>query len=156
MNRTLSKIVSGLCRSLALCAAFVLVGCSTFERDWKRAVSAELPSDGILGRWQGRWLSDANGHNGRLRCIVRPDAEGRPVARFHAKYQRILSFGYTVVLEVQQTNQTHLFRGAADLGWAAGGEYHYEGTVSDGKFAATYSSKQDHGIFEMERPASIP
>lgn len=42
--------------------------------------------------------------------------------------------------------------GDADLGWLAGGAYHYEGHASPVEYVCTYRSKTDHGIFKMTRP----
>jgi len=44
------------------------------------------------------------------------------------------------------------FQGDENLGWLAGGVYHYEGRVSPTNFHSTYRSKYDHGTFEMGRP----
>ncbi|MBM3831745.1 MAG: hypothetical protein FJ403_00420 [Verrucomicrobia bacterium] len=127
-------------------------GCSTFNRDWKRAAANPVPANDIQGRWDGRWLSEVNGHNGRLRCLVSQSSPGKYEARFHAKYRKILSFGYTVVLNVQRTNDLFTFQGEADLGWLAGGQYFYSGRATPTNFFSTYRSKHDHGIFEMTRP----
>ena len=48
-----------------LAALLVLSGCSTFNRDWKAAATATAPTNSIAGRWEGKWVSDHNGHNGR-------------------------------------------------------------------------------------------
>src|SRR5689334_10561360 len=114
-------------QAAALILLLVIVpGCTSFNTEWKKA--AALPAtDGMTGRWEGRWLSDVNGHNGRLRCVVTKQEDGTYQARFHAKYQSVLSFGYTVPLKAERTNDTYTFNGEADLGWLAGGIYHYAG-----------------------------
>lgn len=135
-----------------LVVGLLLNGCSTFNRDWKSAAATTEPVDGIQGRWQGAWLSDVSGHTGRLRCLLTRDAAGRYQARFHAKYKKILSFGYTVPLTVEATNHAFRFHGEADLGWYAGGLYHYEGQVSPTVFLSNYRCLADHGTFQMTRP----
>ena len=48
----------------------VVTGCSTFPYEWRQASKKPQPTNDITGRWEGRWLSDVNGHNGRLRCLL--------------------------------------------------------------------------------------
>lgn len=132
--------------------AFV-TGCSTFDRDWKRAATA--PAPGMSGRWTGHWHSDVNGHNDELRCIITPLADGHLSARYHARYKRGIfrfSFGYTVPLVVTNFNGRYDFSGESNLGWYAGGIYRYRGSASATNFTSAYDSKYDRGTFEMHRP----
>jgi hypothetical protein len=95
-------------------------------------------------------VSQANGHSGKLRCLISPLPENVYQARFHAKYMKIFSFSYTVNLEARRTNDTFNFTGSADLG-ALGGVYRYGGHAEGTNFFSTYSSKYDHGTFQMRR-----
>ena len=106
-------------------------------------------SSGLEGRWEGNWISEVNHHHGKLRCIVTKDGEVYQ-ARFHAKYLKILSFGYTVELRAERKDNAYKFSGEADLG-VMGGIYHYEGHADATNFFSTYSSKYDHGTFQMQR-----
>lgn len=76
-------------------------------------------------------------------------------ARYHAKYKKIFSFGYTVPLQVEKAAGVYNFKGEADLGKLAGGVYQYEGTASATNFTSTYRSKYDHGYFRMQRPDGL-
>ena len=78
-------------------------------------------------------------------------SEGQYEARFHAKYRKVLSFGYTATLVGSKTNGTFYFSGEADLGKLAGGVYRYKGEVSATNFFSTYRCKYDHGIFQLKR-----
>jgi hypothetical protein len=138
--------------SLLPCLALLAAGCSTFNRDWKRAAAEPISAPDIQGRWEGTWRSDVNGHNGQLRCLISAQGEGKYQARFYATYRRILHFAYPVILEVQRTNEIFRFKGEADLGWLAGGRYDYEGQATSTNFLSTYRSHHDHGIFRMTRP----
>ncbi len=137
---------------LSLSFAFLAAGCSTFNRDWQRAAAEPISTRDMEGPWQGTWMSDVNGHNDRLRCLISKKADQTYQARFHAKYRKVLSFGYTVVFDVQKTNDLFKFRSEADLGWLAGGRYYYEGQATLTNFFSTYRSKYDHGTFKMTRP----
>jgi len=130
----------------------LLCGCSSFNRLWKQAGSIPTPPDSIEGCWEGHWLSAANGHSGKLRCLVTQPADGPYEARFHATYLKVLKFSYTVPLAVTRSNEVWHLRGEADLGSMAGGIYHYEGTTTTTNYHSTYRSKYDHGDFEMTRP----
>jgi hypothetical protein len=127
-------------------------GCSTFNRDWKRAAALPPSANNIEGRWEGSWLSEASGHQGRLRCLVGQSTNGHYTARFHANYRKVLGFSYTVALDVRKAGDNFTFVGDEDLGWYAGGKYHYEGLVTSTNFFSTYRCKYDHGTFQMTRP----
>jgi len=126
--------------------------CSTFNRDWKEAAKQSPPTDSIEGRWEGRWLSDVNGHTGKLLCLLSPESHGNYEARFRAAYWKVFRFSYAVPLRFQQRDTAWHFTGDEDLGKLAGGICHYEGQVTPRKFFSTYWSKYDHGTFQMERP----
>ena len=92
MQRTL--IASALALALFAC------GCSTFNRDWKKAATA-TPAPGMAGRWTGTWRSEANGHTDRLRCLMTPLTNDIVAARYQAKYRKGIfrfTFSYTVPL----------------------------------------------------------
>ena len=136
---------------LSLFAAIMLAGCSSFHRDWKRAGLEPQGTNQVAGRWEGFWMSDHNGHNGKLRCLITQTGEHTYNARYHAKYRKILGFGYTVPLKVQRSNEVYHFAGEADLGKLAGGVYRYNGTMAGTNFHSTYRSRYDYGYFRMNR-----
>src|SRR3954447_9155869 len=133
-----------------LSACLFTTGCSTFNRDWKRAAVA---NDGLTGRWEGTWKSDVNGHTDRLRCLMTRTNE-QYLARFHANYLKIFVFTYSVPLQVQEQAGTFSFSGHANLGYWAGGEYQYKGTATATNFHSVYTAKADHGVFDMTRPVA--
>ena len=132
--------------------AILLCGCSTFNRDWRRAESKPVTADSVEGRWEGTWLSDSNGHNGKLRCLMTRVDDSKYEARFRATYAKILRFSYTVPLEMQPHDNGWEFNGEANLGKLAGGVYFYEGRVSPTNLFSTYRCKYDHGVFQLQRP----
>lgn len=132
--------------------ALLVCGCSSFNRDWKRAGKNPVSADTISGRWEGRWLSDVNAHTGKLRCLITHQTNDLYAARFRASYMTILRFSYTVPLTVTASNGGWHFHGAEDLGAMAGGIYRYEGRATQTNFHSSYDSKYDRGIFEMQRP----
>jgi hypothetical protein len=127
-------------------------GCSSFDRAWAKSAHEPLMGNRLLGSWGGSWKSDANGHNGSLRCVITQKRDGTYKARFHAVYKKVIGFGYTATLQATETNGTFHFKGEADLGWWAGGVYQYEGHAEETNFFSTYRCKYDHGTFQMTRP----
>jgi hypothetical protein len=136
----------------ALLAALFVTGCSTFNYEWRRVVRVGTATNDVVGAWEGKWVSNLNGHNGKLRCLITRETNGVLNARFYATYKRILRFGYTVPLEARGTDNGVAFLGSADLGKLAGGVYKYSGYATPTNFFSTYESKYDHGTFEMLRP----
>jgi hypothetical protein len=127
-------------------------GCSSFNRDWRQAAKQPPAPDELAGRWEGRWSSDYNGHNGKLRCLMTRESPTEYAARFRASYLGILRFEYTVPLQVSEQTDGWTFSGAADLGKAAGGVYHYQGAVTEGtNFHSSYRATVDHGEFHMQK-----
>lgn len=141
----------GLVRVVALAALLGFSGCSTFNRDWKAAATAPTPANSIEGRWEGKWLSDHNGHSGRLRALIRKLDNGQYETRFHAKYGGILSFGMQVNFDVKPAGGLWQFSGEENLGKSYG-VYRYEGKASATNFFSTYKASFDHGTFQMSRP----
>lgn len=133
-------------------------GCSGFHRAWRQEATTNpgYPPSMIEGAWEGEWISDSNGHHGRLRCLLTENEDGTYTTWYHAKYLKFLSFAYAVEVNSNPTDKGYSLSGEADLGKLAGGMYHYEGTISDGHFKASYESKYDDGTFRMTRPLTDP
>ena len=151
MHRPTSRKLSTLAALFCIAGCLVGNGCS-FNHEWKKAAGNPVPATGIEGRWQGTWVSEVNGHTDALRCVINRKDDGRYRARFHASYHKVLTFGYTVLLTTESTNQESRFQGEANLGWMAGGVYHYAGHAEATNFFSTYACKYDHGTFRMTRP----
>jgi hypothetical protein len=132
-----------------LCLCLLLCGCSSFNRDWKKAT---VPASGITGPWEGTWTSQPSGHADKLRCLITKISEEKYRARFDSTYKKVLHFKSTVVLNGVSTNGVFRFDGDAKLPWWAGGLYHYEGSANGTNFYSSYRCKYDHGTFQMARP----
>ena len=126
------------------------VGCSTYHREWTQA--RQRPLNGFEGAWDGQWISDVNGHKGRLRCVIEPVSKTQYRAKFKAHYWGILRYRYTALLDVATTDAAQTFKGDANLGYLAGGVYSYEGSSTSTEFHSTYKRRYDHGRFELKRP----
>jgi hypothetical protein len=145
-------------RALIL-SCFVLLllgGCSSFNRDWKEA--AQVPAQGVEGRWIGNWHSDYNQHEGPLRCLITQKDGGIYHARFHAKYKSgflTIGYPYDMDMTISRADESYRFKGEADLGWMAGGVYQYDGNGTAAVIDMNYRASKDFGTFKLERPKDI-
>lgn len=146
------KPIGTICAVLLTLGFLLLTGCSTFERDWKKSAHHE-PGGDFVGAWDGTWLSEHNGHHGRLRCLVERIGENRYEARFKASFLKVLTYTQQVELQAQAETQGTRFHGTKNLGWWAGGVYTYDGLADQHQFRCTYRCPVDHGVFDLHRPA---
>lgn len=135
---------------LVLFLAGGATGCSSFGRVWRDSAGIPPGPHGIAGRWDGEWVSDVNGHHGRLRAVATSLGEARVHIRYRATYKKLLRFGYEMGMEVRSTGKgACVFEGAADLGvW---GDYRCEGSANGTNFTARYETRYDRGTFTLYR-----
>jgi hypothetical protein len=134
-----------------------VTGCSTFDYEWRQAAKQPAPADNIEGRWEGRWISKANGHNDSMRALITPVDTNHYDVKFHAAYKKWITvhFSYTVRMETEPAETGMVkFHGSENLGTLAGGIYTYAGHANATNFFSTYDSKYDRGTFEMKRPVT--
>lgn len=134
-----------------LLSALGVPGCNGFQSQWELMGSASMPTDDIVGQWEGRWSSEVSSHSGSMRCLVARVDEHHYVARYRAKFMSLFTADYSVILDVKHAKGQWEFSGESDLGWL-GGVYRHEGRISDGRYLAKYSSKRDNGVIGMWRP----
>lgn len=136
--------------------AWFLVGCSGFQERWNRALAEPQPGD-FTGAWQGRWVSEKTGHEGKLKCVVEPSAEasGRYAFHYWARWA-FLSGAFSVEHPVRATGKSRWsFSGDSDLG-IFGGLYQHEGEATEDRFQSRYRAAHgDRGFMEMTRPAPV-
>lgn len=141
--------------ALFLSAVLLLVtGCSTFNREYKAALAEPISTTDISGPWEGDWLSDKNGHTGRLRAVLRQTSQDEYDAHFQATFWKIFRASYRVPLKFEEKGGLTILAGKSNLGLLSGGLYTYQGEATPVNFFSTYESKYDHGTFEMKRPSS--
>jgi len=146
-----NKPKTGAFRSSCNLLAAIFSRPAKFEREWRRLEAVPQFTTGIEGRWQGEWLSKHNGHHGQLRCILSAQGNGEYNARFHATYARILRVSYRVALHGHKSAQGVDLNGETDLGFLAGGIYHYEGVATPTALECAYKCKYDTGNFSLRR-----
>lgn len=123
---------------------------SEFRSAWKKAPV----TSGATGKWEGTWLSAANGHHGTLRCVVAAPQSPQNDQEFfyRATWKTILSGSYKAVHTVKkQKDGTYTFKGEHKMPDWAGGLYHYQGTIKGDNFSACYESAMDRGTYTMKR-----
>ena len=140
-------------RRTLLLSVILAGGCSSFDREWKSAANAPNGSTDMSGRWHGAWVSQTDGHTGNLLCVITEPSENRYRAHFKATYWKFFVFEYVLNLDASPpANGSVPFAGKENLGWLAGGDYHYDGSANASYFQCRYSSKYDFGTFTIKRP----
>lgn len=133
---------------LLLC---VLPSCGTaFRAAWKEAPA----SDGVSGKWDGAWTSEATGHHGRLQCVIQgpENKQGDHTFFYRATWMKILSGTYkTTHRVVKEKDGSFRFKGEHKMPDWAGGLYHYDGSIKGDEFKAGYKSSADNGTYTMKR-----
>jgi hypothetical protein len=138
--------------SVAILLLTLMTGCSTFNKEWRAAAKTTPTPNSIQGRWTGEWRSQQNNHHGQLRAVITQTSPTTYRAHYKATYKTILHFSYIATLNATDTNSPIKLSGQADLRKLAGGIYKYEATATPTNFQSTYTSKYDHGHYEMTRP----
>ena len=148
-------ILMPLARTISHILAALFNNAWDFERRWR--LSAPVPSlaNALQGRWEGEWVSEANGHRGALRCILNKAQSGEYQALFYAKYCGGLRVCYTVPLHGQMDGARLVLEGEMDIGRLAGGIYSYKGEANEKECNCAYRCKYDHGAFHL-KPAASP
>ena len=142
-------------KNAILIVLLCFTGCSSFNREYKTALGQPISTNDISGPWEGRWLSDKNGHTGKLRAILRRSSAEEYDAYFHATFWKMFRSSYRVPLKFKEENGRTTISGEQNLGWLSGGVYTYEGEATPTSFFSTYKMKYDHGTFEMKRPVVV-
>jgi hypothetical protein len=142
-------------RALLVCLlGFALAGCSHFEKRWNAPVQqSKGPLAELEGRWSGRWVSETNGHEGALRCIMSPTSSpGELECQYHAVWAKVLRGTFTIHCRpVRQSDGSWKIIGSQDLGTAFGGLFNHEGTIRSGVFEARYKAAGDFGKLKMQQ-----
>ncbi len=136
---------------LSVIATVGLVSCASpsYKRDWEATLHASAAPP--KGCWEGTWISAANGHTGKLRCIVSAAPAGY---RFHyqATWAKFLSGEFSLVCPASKTRPASwTVSGSKDLGASMGGTFTHEAQITADRIKAVYRSKLDHGTMELQR-----
>ena len=105
----------------------------------------------VAGNWRGSWISHTNGHHGNLNAKIRQVDCNHYRAVFRGTFFKVIPFRYSAKLQVveQQPGYTRL-SGSQRLGPIMG-DFGYEAIVTGIQFQATFHSKKDHGVWQMQR-----
>ena len=165
LNPFRNGLRSGGLVGVALAVSFLATGCvsPSFRRVWREAKPAEgsVEIGGVAQsenglrrspeRWEGRWESYVNGHQGSLRAVLWTESQGRVRASFEAGWKWFVS-AFDVSLEASRRRKRVWLQGEHDLkSCVGGGLYSYRGTVEGDVLWTEYRSARDHGFFELRR-----
>lgn len=135
--------------ALTLALLITCVGCSRFDADWKALEGVE--TEGITGRWVGRWESKTSGHSGDLKAIVTRIDERTYETWYKATWGKALTNDYRVVMLTVRDGDKLRFTGTKDMGGMFG-VFQYRGWATPEAYYSTYTSNDDQGTFHMTRP----
>ena len=137
----------------------ILASCTglRFNSAWQKATKEHRSgkTTAVTGPWEGTWLSDFNGHTGKLRCIITPVGNKKESDRYHFRYWATwagpLQGGFNAEFEIQKMGNQYHVQGRENLGIF--GSFRHEGVIRGNNFDANYrSSSGDNGTFSMRRP----
>lgn len=104
----------------------------------------------LSGRWDGYWVSDANGHTGPLHARFRQlDADTYRVA-FRGRFAKVVPFWYATKLHVAGAGDgTVVLTASQRLPFV--GEYRTTAAATATDFDAAFTSRKDSGRFVLTR-----
>lgn len=157
---------------IALLLPLLSIGCSSFEREWKKSTTppgpagaratAQPPTTPLAraqeGAWTGMWSSTGTGHTGKLRCLVKviPPGEAGPPETAQFTYHAVWGvfsgvFQTTQPIEPQK-NDSLRSAGSWKLPRWAGGQYDYDMSLTGSRFEGIWTGGGDTGTFQLARP----
>jgi len=102
-------------------------------------------------RWQGNWLSQRSGHQGKLSATFRRINDHQIRADFRGTFAKIIPFRYPARLNiVHEEPGLMILSGRKRLGPIMG-EFRYEAIITPRHFSSTYRSKRDWGNWTLSR-----
>ncbi|MEJ6578897.1 MAG: hypothetical protein QNL33_10195 [Akkermansiaceae bacterium] len=141
---------------LAALPLSLLVSCSGYQRDFKRAVSEYQPAQSPTGPWKGTWKSEVNGHHGPLWCIVSSDDLSPQT--WHFRYRAgwgVLRFGdYTHSVATKLKPDESLPLDASMTLPNNFGTYAVKGPITPTQFKVRFEGNGDKGTMTLSRPPS--
>lgn len=127
-------------RTIQLLAAFALVVLLTQSSF----------AQGLDGRWRGGWQSCTNGHKGRLNAQFCRIDSTHVQAKFTGTFGKVIPFRYRPVLDiVYEEPGLIVLQGTKRIPF--GGSFEYNATIAGDQFSATYRSRRDNGVWQMQR-----
>ncbi len=132
----------------------MLAGCSTYQKRWEAAKTADAAHAGAYeGQWASNRMSTAGG---KLWCILKPAGPGLYRADFKATWHGVFKSEHSALLRAGKSRKPGCvnFHGEAAITAIVGsGKYTCKGELSPGAMTATYNASLDAGIFTLLRVA---
>ncbi len=144
-------------RCLLILLACGLSSCAgaKFEREWSRDQNNRATD--LTGSWEGKWQSQSNRHEGRLRCIVRPvdGSQDTYSFQYQASWGNFLRGIFTIQCKAQRAGgRQWRVSGSKDLGKLLGGEFSHQAEITPQAIHAKFHSQLDHGVMDLRRPGN--
>jgi len=134
----------------------LLVSCSGYQRDFKRAASEFKQAKSPEGPWKGTWKSEINGHHGPLWCLVSNDDTSPKTWQF--RYRAgwgVLQFGdYIHRVDTKLKSNGSLPLDSSMTLPKNFGTYAVNGQITPTQFKVRFEGNGDKGTMTLTRPAS--
>ena len=114
-------------------------------------VSSSRADVDIVGKWNGKWVSEARGQSGPLVATFSKNEKGTIQAIFEGRFFKIFPFRFVVPLTIkEQKSDTLVLIGSMDAGDLFG-KFDYIIEANSETVEVKYSSERDHGVFSVTR-----
>lgn len=134
-------------RFRGVCIGLCVAACSLFGSGGVEA-GVPYPFGSPVGVWRGDWSSVSTGHQGPLRARIRQVDSHTYRAWFSGRFAGVIPFVYPSRLE-RVPGTANRYRSSQRLPLM--GNYQMTATVTPGRFDATFSSRNDRGMFRLTR-----
>ena len=105
----------------------------------------------IIGKWNGKWVSEARGQSGPLTASFSKNEKGAFQAIFEGRFFKIFPFRFVVPLSIKEEHQDRLILiGKMDAGELFG-TFDYIIEATNEAVEVKYSSERDRGVFSVTR-----
>ncbi len=105
----------------------------------------------IIGKWNGKWVSDARGQSGPLVATFSKNEKGAIQAIFEGRFFKIFPFRFVVPLTIKEEKpESLILNGRMDAGDLFG-TFDYIIEATNEAVEVKYSSERDHGVFSVTR-----
>tara|TARA_R110002096_G_scaffold16106_29_gene55198 strand:- start:14715 stop:15152 length:438 start_codon:yes stop_codon:yes gene_type:complete len=138
---------------LSIVLAVLLSSCAgpRFHKQWEAALNDPSEPGSIAGAWEGSWLSEKNGHTGKLKAIVDETGENTYKFLYWATWGPGMRGTFQIDCEGEEKGGVTTVRGKKKLG--PFGTYQHAAEITETDFDATFSSEKENlGTFELIRP----
>lgn len=135
-----------------LVVMLVTAGCSTYQREVRRARDNPPPAGSVEGVWEGRWHDEKRPkHGGRLVVVLTKEGDQVYQAATHSTWWKVFRSSQTTRLVLTPVGEGAFQLQGHEQLWLFGG-HTVTGRVDQTRFSAVYAVGKHRGRMELTRP----